>query len=264
VGLKLRQTIYLGFGGHNRSQYLLSWIIQHEIQITCLTPRQVFFLSQQLETSGLKSLALTIHCGGAPLEPLLKQRLSNFGVVIIEGYGLTEAGPGVLMDGRPIGCEVKLGQRHEIDSSIAELWVKSPTLGDFEQKTLDAEGFFATGDCARFVDGRYEIVGRLDEKIKKADGTWESIRDLEQEVMKRFGAKQALFQLPIANGSRLSLLIEHTRLNVNDLRNFLQRHLGRQLELRVFEPRPSVLNEISLTPGKDQRSAFYLWTRTAS
>lgn len=111
--------------------------------------------------------------GGAPLEPEVHRMLLGLGLPLVEGYGLTEAGPVVAANGlddnlpgsvgRPLqGVEVKL-------TAQGELAVHSPAMmaGYWKdeirtKQAVDSAGWLATGDVAELgSDGRIFIRGRL-------------------------------------------------------------------------------------------------------
>lgn len=142
---------------------------------------------QHLDTSGaaLHAPALRgIGAGGAPLDPGWKARVeARFGLVLNNGYGLTEAAPGIAstllgpprQDGS-VGhaypeCELRLDNAGE--DGIGELLVRGPNvmLGYYRNPEATAaaitpEGFLRTGDLARIdPDGAIHIVGRAKELI---------------------------------------------------------------------------------------------------
>jgi len=119
--------------------------------------------------------------GGAPLAPPIARFFVGLGLPVLQGYGLTEAGPVVSVSalednvpssvGMPLaGAEIRIGEADE-------LLVKSPgvMLGYWRQpkataEVLDAEGWLHTGDQVRIVDGRLTIAGRVKEMLVLSTG----------------------------------------------------------------------------------------------
>jgi acyl-CoA synthetase (AMP-forming)/AMP-acid ligase II len=139
-----------------------------------------------------------IGIGGGAADPgLLLQAEKCFGARVIQGYGSTELGGGVLNTrffdnavvrtetvGQPLGdVEIEV-RRH--DGSLAksdesgELWVKCPTRcavgylhgGDEPrvERLQIPRGWYATGDAALCrSNGNCQVLGRLDDKINHHD-----------------------------------------------------------------------------------------------
>ena len=125
-----------------------------------------------------------LGAGGAPLDPALKMRVeARFGVTLNNGYGLTEAAPGVSStvfgpernDGS-IGyvyphCTVRIDAPGK--DGVGELLFKGPgvMLGYYHNPQATAEvmtsdGYLRTGDLARMdADGALHLVGRSKELI---------------------------------------------------------------------------------------------------
>ena len=144
-----------------------------------------------LETSRgpIASPALkSIGVAGAPLEPPLKAAVEKaFGLTLHNGYGITECSPTIAMTrteeppgdttvGKPIpGIEVRLvdaGGKRAVDGAVGELHVRGPNvmLGyykapDLTAAVIDADGWFNTGDLARFDGDQLYIAGRTKELI---------------------------------------------------------------------------------------------------
>lgn len=116
--------------------------------------------------------------GGAPLDIEIAHFMETLGIIIFEGYGLSEASPVVTMSyegavklgsvGKAIpGVEVK------IDSETGELMVKGDNVmkGYYNQPELTAEviepdGWLHTGDIAKIdEDGFVFITGRIKNMI---------------------------------------------------------------------------------------------------
>jgi acyl-CoA synthetase (AMP-forming)/AMP-acid ligase II len=139
--------------------------------------------------SSLKFPALRIiSSSGAPLDPATKSGIESlFGMVLHNGYGVTECSPTIALT-RPEaprtdtsigkvfpGVEIKLvgsdGQAMP-DGEVGELRVRGPNImkGYYrapEETTavIDAEGWFNTRDLARLKDGNLTIVGRTKDLI---------------------------------------------------------------------------------------------------
>lgn len=131
----------------------------------------------------------TALVGGAPVPATLRESWRSRGVVLREGYGLTEAGPHVLIedlarDASPHASwfvpypnvEVRIidpDTAAVIDGpGVGELGVRSPAVftGYFrdDEATRDArtDGWLRTGDRGeRDTEGRYRIIDRLNDII---------------------------------------------------------------------------------------------------
>lgn len=127
--------------------------------------------------------------GSAPVTvDLLEEFGRVFGAPIVEGYGLTEGGPDVLLTPRwginklgsvgiPIpGCDVQLRAADRVTEvgvgEVGELWVRNPgvTPGYYGLPEVTAErirdGWLATKDLMRRdADGYFTFVGRADDLI---------------------------------------------------------------------------------------------------
>ena len=113
-----------------------------------------------------------IVCGGAMLNPEVVKGFSDLGVLMVNGYGITECGPLISMNADTLnepfsvgkacpGLEIKLADINE--ENIGELCVrgKSVSLGYYNDEeatklVFDKDGFFHTGDLAK-IDGQKRI-----------------------------------------------------------------------------------------------------------
>lgn len=130
--------------------------------------------------------------GGAPLTQPLKQAFEKaFGLVLQNGYGMTESAPSICQTrleaprtdcsvGQAIpGIEVQLHRDKGNDNKdkdadeVGELWVRGPNVmkgyyraPELTAATITADGWLRTGDLARIEsDGAVFIVGRSKELI---------------------------------------------------------------------------------------------------
>jgi long-chain acyl-CoA synthetase len=132
-------------------------------------------------------------CGGAPLAPEIARLFLALGVPVIQGYGLTEAGP--ILSGNPVqanvpqsvgppltGVEMRVGPDDELlargPNVMLGYW-RDPAARD---QVLDGNGWLHTGDRGRIQDGRVYITGRIKEVLVLANGEKVAPADLELAI----------------------------------------------------------------------------------
>jgi len=130
-----------------------------------------------------------IYCGGSPLDAGVKRAVEKaFGLVLHNGYGLTEAAPTVTQTRHEApradcsvgpalpGVELRIAALDGGDApagGVGELWVRGPNVmrGYYRDAAATAAalrpgGWLATGDLARIdADGAVHIEGRVKELI---------------------------------------------------------------------------------------------------
>ncbi len=128
-----------------------------------------------------------IICGAAALKPEACQGMNDFGILTVQGYGLTETSPVLTAEsvynmragsvGKPMPrVQVRLDDVN--DEGVGELVVKAPNvmLGYLDQpeataEVLEEDGWFHTGDLAEIdKDGYVWIRGRLKSVIVMKNG----------------------------------------------------------------------------------------------
>jgi long-chain acyl-CoA synthetase len=125
---------------------------------------------------------------GAPLDLVLKSRIeAEFGLPLSNGYGITECAPAIAgvrtetprsddaVGSLITGIEARLvkpGGGAVAPGEIGELHVRGPNVmrsyyrnPEATASVIDADGWFNTGDLARFEDDILYIVGRTKELI---------------------------------------------------------------------------------------------------
>jgi acyl-CoA synthetase (AMP-forming)/AMP-acid ligase II len=139
---------------------------------------------KQLDRGSLRLIAVA----GAPLDLDLKSRVEQeFGLPLSNGYGITECSPGIsgvrfdapradhavgtllpgiearvrTVDGMPVG-NGEVGELHVRGRNVMRGYYRAP---DLTAKVVDSEGWFNTGDLARFEGDCLYIVGRTKEMI---------------------------------------------------------------------------------------------------
>jgi acyl-CoA synthetase (AMP-forming)/AMP-acid ligase II len=139
---------------------------------------------EQLARGALRLIAVA----GAPLDSNLKLRVEKeFGLPLLNGYGITECSPGIsgvrfdaprsdqavgtllpgvearvrTLDGIPT-ARGEVGELHVRGRNVMLGYYRAPKL---TAKAIDSEGWFNTGDLARFECDCLYIVGRTKEMI---------------------------------------------------------------------------------------------------
>lgn len=149
-------------------------------------------LLEYKSVSGVKQLARgalrLIAVAGAPLDLNLKTRVEReFGLPLLNGYGITECSPGIsgvrfdapradqavgtllpgvearvrTIDGIPT-TRGEVGELHVRGRNVMLGYYRAPEL---TARVIDSEGWFNTGDLARFDGDCLYIVGRTKEMI---------------------------------------------------------------------------------------------------
>jgi len=128
--------------------------------------------------------------GGAPLSKEIGEFFHAAGLIILEGYGLTETTAGVLANslfdyrfgtvGKPIGdTQIKLAEDGEI---LVKSRKVTPGYYKNEEATREAikDGWFCTGDIGEIdKDGFVKITDRKKDLIKTAGGKFVAPQKLE-------------------------------------------------------------------------------------
>jgi long-chain acyl-CoA synthetase len=167
-------------------------LAQEGITILNGVPATYQRLLEYKTVSGLKRLergALRLMgVAGAPLDPELKARVEKeLGLPLSNGYGITECSPGIsgvrhnaprndeavgtllpgvearirTLDGIPVG-NGEIGELHVRGPNVMRGYYREPAL---TAAAIDSEGWFNTGDLARFEGDVLHIVGRSKEMI---------------------------------------------------------------------------------------------------
>ncbi len=143
--------------------------------------------------------APTFVSGGAALDPAVAKGLMDLGIVVYQGYGITETSPVIAAEnprarklgtvGPPIPqVEVRIHQPNE--EGVGEIWVKGPNvmLGYFNNPQATTEvltdGWYHTGDLGCLdKDGLLTICGRLKNVIVTANGKNVYPEEVENELL---------------------------------------------------------------------------------
>ena len=170
----------------------LATLDKERLTVVLGAPGMFSLLADYAKLKGLQSFTFPalriISSSGAPLQPTVKTQVESlFGMVLHNGYGVTECSPNIAQAvvgqrrtdtsvGRVLpGVEVQLAgsdQKPVADGEVGELWVRGPNVmkgyyhaPEETAAAINPEGWFNTRDLARLEDGYLFIVGRSKELI---------------------------------------------------------------------------------------------------
>jgi long-chain acyl-CoA synthetase len=143
------------------------------------------------------------------------------GVPLLEGYGLTEAGPVVSANrpdnnvpgsvGKPLpGVEVKLSEHGELLVRSASVMLGYWQREEATRRTIDEDGWLYTGDLAEITAGRIYLRGRIKEILVTSTGEKVAPADMEMAI-----TLDPLFEQAMVVGEGKPFLVALLVLNPN-------------------------------------------------
>ena len=137
-----------------------------------------------------------IVTGAAPMQPRLIKLFSAAGVIVLEGYGLTETSPVLCANridekervigtvGMPIpDVTIKLAEDGEILAKGPNIMKGYYNRPDLTAEVIDSEGWFHTGDIGEWVDGKFlKITDRKKELFKTSGGKYIAPQVIENKM----------------------------------------------------------------------------------
>jgi long-chain acyl-CoA synthetase len=147
---------------------------------------------------------IVIVSGGAALNPRLARIFWAAGMPVFEGYGLTETSPVITVNhfnntmfgsvGPAInGVEVKIAEDGEVLTRGHNVMKGYYNRPDLTAETIDADGWFHTGDIGELVDQKFlKITDRKKEIFKTAGGKYVAPQMLENKFKEALLVEQVM------------------------------------------------------------------------
>lgn len=147
---------------------------------------------------------LVIISGGAALNPRLARIFWGADMPVFEGYGLTETSPVISVNhfghtkfgtvGPAIaGMEIKIAEDGEVLARGHAIMKGYYKRDDLTAETIDAEGWFHTGDIGQLIDGKFlQITDRKKEIFKTAGGKYVAPQMIENKFKETILVEQVM------------------------------------------------------------------------
>jgi long-chain acyl-CoA synthetase len=189
--------------------------------------------------------------GGAPLSKEIAEFFWKAGLLILEGYGLTETTPAISINtikefkfgtvGKPLKwVEVKIAEDGEIvvrGPNIAKGYWKKPKE---TEEVFTKDGWFHTGDIGEFdEDGFLKITDRKKDLIKTAGGKYVAPQPIENSIK----AKSPLISQAVVIGDMRPYCVALITLNKDEVLKFAEAR-GLEKDYNKLVESKEIYNEI--------------------
>ncbi len=180
-------TVNIGWNRFEHSQKRAVWSMS-----LLLWPMLDWLVAKKVRSRFGGRLRMSV-VGGAPLSANVARVFLALGIPLLQGYGMTEAGPVVsvnlINDNVPSSVGIPYRDVEVQIGDDDELLVKSPGImhgylnnPEATAGAIDIDGWLHTGDKARIEKGHVFITGRIKEIIVLANGEKVPPHDIEMSI----------------------------------------------------------------------------------
>ena len=196
---------------------LVQLLVDEEVTVAAGVPTVWLGIADALAAHGTRPPALRhCVCGGAqPPRPLIERYQREFGIDIIQAWGMTETSPlaslawprhahrhlaadevmklartqaGLPMPGVEVSVRGEDGEEVPADgATMGDLYVRGPWIADSYFKGAEPDkfkdGWFRTGDVAISAPNGYFVIADRTKDLIKSGGEWISSVDMEAQIM---------------------------------------------------------------------------------
>ena len=143
---------------------------------TAIVPTQLFnALNENSDLLDHLKGAKAVLVGGAALSQELRTQGIAAGINIVTTYGMSETSGGCVYNAEPLH-----GVAFELTAG-GQIKISGPVLADVKKEN----GWFVTQDLGKIVDGKLQVIGRVDDVIISG-GENISLSAVESEINKKF------------------------------------------------------------------------------
>lgn len=195
-GIK-KKIFYWSVAEAEKFDFSTGWFYNFKLNIA----RKLVFKKWQ---EALGGEIIVIVSGGAALNPRLARIFWAAGMPVFEGYGLTETSPVITVNhfnntmfgsvGPVInGVEVKIAEDGEVLTRGHNVMKGYYNRPDLTAETIDADGWFHTGDIGKLIDQKFlKITDRKKEIFKTAGGKYVAPQMLENKFKEALLVEQVM------------------------------------------------------------------------
>lgn len=189
-------------------------------------------------------------CGGAPLNKDISEFFHAAGLLILEGYGLTETTAGITFNspfdykfetvGKPIGdVQIKIGEGGEILVKSKKVMLGYHNPQDQEEPFTE-DGWFATGDIGKITsDGFLQITDRKKDLIKTSGGKFIAPQKIERLLQENDFISHVL-----VHGDRKKFIVCLITLNKEEIVSYLKNNNISYTDEKHLSSNPEVRRKI--------------------
>lgn len=189
-------------------------------------------------------------CGGAPLSKEIAEFFYEIGILLLEGYGLTETTAAVVVNtpqnfkfgtvGKPLkDVEIRFTDDHEILIRSKKV-MKGYYRDDESNKNVFNDGFFATGDIGELTtDGYLKITDRKKDLIKTSGGKFVAPQKIENLLK-----THPLISNVLVHGDQKKYIVVLLTLNPFEAHRFLEPSDRAKMETEDMAKNPLIQAQV--------------------